>query len=68
VLDLSAAGELGYRPAGDYAATVAAEVDWLAEAARTGDPAGVLPASDDAYFARLFDYAAEDRFLRDRGR
>ena len=26
-----------------------------------------LPASDDAFFAALLDYAAEDRFLADRG-
>ena len=35
VLDISVATELGYRPVGDYATTVAAETDWLVCA---GDP------------------------------
>ena len=61
VLDTSAALALGYRPAGDYATTVADEVAWLvAGAAGTADPAVRL---DDAYFGELFDYAAEDRYL-----
>jgi nucleoside-diphosphate-sugar epimerase len=62
LLDLSAAAELGYQPVGDYAATVADEVDWLVEAARSGDPAGILPTPDDPFFAQFFDYAAEDRY------
>jgi nucleoside-diphosphate-sugar epimerase len=66
VLDMSAAEELGYRPAGDYEATVAAEIDWLVDAARTGDPAGILPGADDPYFGEFFDYEAEDRFLAGR--
>ncbi|MFF7727048.1 NAD-dependent epimerase/dehydratase family protein [Streptomyces sp. NPDC008001] len=66
VLDTSAAAALGYRPAGDYATTAAAEIDWLVEAARTGDPAGILPAADDEYFRRFGDYAAEDAFLAAR--
>jgi nucleoside-diphosphate-sugar epimerase len=52
VLDLSAAAELGYVPAGDYAATVAEEIDWL-----VGSP----PAGS-------FDYAAEDAYLSAIGR
>ena len=36
VLDMTAAARLGYVPAGDYAATVAAAVDWLAAAAGVG--------------------------------
>ncbi|WP_131737449.1 NAD-dependent epimerase/dehydratase family protein [Actinomadura roseirufa] len=68
VLDTSAAEELGYRPAGDYATTVAAELDWLSEAARSGDQAGILPKADDPYFSRFFDYAAEDAFLAGRTR
>ncbi|GGY01054.1 NAD-dependent epimerase/dehydratase family protein [Streptomyces hiroshimensis] len=63
VLDMSAAERLGYRPDGDYAATVAAEIDWLVAAARTGDRAGALPSAADPYFSRFFDYAAEDVFL-----
>ena len=66
VLDTSAAAELGYRPAGDYAATVAAEVDWLVSAARGDGDDWALPAPDDPFFAPLFDYAAEDRFLAGR--
>ena len=66
VLDMSAAEDLGYRPAGDYAATVAAEIDWLVDAARTGDPAGILPQADDPFFSQFFDYAAEDAFLSRR--
>ncbi len=54
VLDLTAAIELGYRPVGDYATTVAAEVDWLAGAGAAPDP---------EYFGRLFDYPAEDAYL-----
>jgi nucleoside-diphosphate-sugar epimerase len=63
VLDMTAATELGYVPVGDYAATVAAEVDWLVATARAGDPAGVLPPADDDFFAPLFDYVAESRYL-----
>ncbi len=54
VLDTSAAGELGYEPAGDYAATVAAELDWLA---------GLTEKPTDPFFEGCFDYAAEDRYL-----
>jgi nucleoside-diphosphate-sugar epimerase len=57
VLDTSAAVELGYSPAGDYASTVADELDWLVE---NGGPA-------DGYFAPFLDYAAEDRYLAARG-
>jgi hypothetical protein len=60
VLDMTAAGELGYAPVGDYATTVADEVDWLVTAARAGE---TLPGLDDDYFAPLLDYAAEDRYL-----
>jgi hypothetical protein len=50
VLDTTAAAELGYVPAGDYASTVAEEIDWLVSAP---------PATG-------FDYTAEDRFLVSR--
>ncbi len=66
VLDTTASLELGYKPVGDYAATVADEVDWLFDAYRAGDPDGVLPAADDPYFARFFDYPAEDAYLGKR--
>ena len=63
VLDMTAALELGYMPAGDYAATVADEIDWLVSAAGDGEGAGRIPALDDPYFSPMFDYAAEDRYL-----
>ena len=66
VLDMTAAAELGYTPAGDYAATVAEEVDWLVSAARGGQGADRLPGPDDSFFAPLLDYAAEDRYLAGR--
>ena len=59
-LDTSAALDLGYTPAGDYATTVADEVDWLVAAARGGDDAELLPGGDDPFFAPMLDYAAED--------
>jgi len=66
VLDMTAANELGYVPAGNYASTVTAEIDWLAAAHRAGDPGRVLPAPDDPFFARFTGYAAEDRWLASR--
>ena len=45
VLDVTAATELGWAPAGDYETTVAEEVDWL-----VSDPTG-RPADDDEFFA-----------------
>ena len=63
VLDMTAAIDLGYTPVGDYATTVAGEVEWLVSAARGGDGAESLPGVDDAFFGPLFDYAAEDRYL-----
>jgi nucleoside-diphosphate-sugar epimerase len=63
VLDMSAAADLGYRPAGDYAFTVAKALDWLIEAARGGAGGPMLPAEDDPYFSRFFDYGVEDRHL-----
>lgn len=66
VLDTTASLELGYKPVGDYAATVADEVDWLFDEYRAGDPNGLLPTADDPFFARFFDYAAEDAYLAAR--
>jgi nucleoside-diphosphate-sugar epimerase len=60
VLDTTAALELGYEPAGDYATTVAEELDWLVSAVDE------RPGRDDEYFARFLDYAAEDRWLGQR--
>lgn len=66
VLDTTAAVELGYRPVGDYAATVGEEVDWLVAAASGSGETTLLPARDDRYFRPMFDYPAEDRFLGER--
>ncbi|MBR7829962.1 saccharopine dehydrogenase NADP-binding domain-containing protein [Actinospica sp. MGRD01-02] len=66
ILDTTASLKLGYKPVGDYAGTVAEEVDWLFDVHRSGDPRGVLPSPRDAYFARFFDYAAEDAYLAAR--
>ena len=66
VLDMTTAAGLGYTPAGDYAATVAAEVDWLAAAARGGEDADLIPGPRDDYFAPLLDYRSEDRWLAAR--
>ena len=63
VLDMAAAARLGYTPAGDYAATVATEVDWLIAAAQGGEDADLVPGPGDEYFAPLLDYRSEDRWL-----
>jgi nucleoside-diphosphate-sugar epimerase len=65
VLDMSAGLELGYVPVGDYATTVADEVDWLVAAARDQD-VETPPDFDDPFFEDLFDYEAEDRYLATR--
>ena len=59
VLDLDAAAALGYVPDGDYATTVAHELDWLVAAARGDGEPWAIPPADDAYFAPLLDYTAE---------
>jgi NAD(P)-dependent dehydrogenase (short-subunit alcohol dehydrogenase family) len=59
VLDMTAALDLGYAPAGDYAATVTEEIDWLVSAARGGADADLLPELG-------LDYQAEDRWLRSK--
>ena len=63
ILDTSAAAALGYRPVGDYATTVAEEIDWLVAATRDRATTWAVPADDDPYFAALLDYVAEDRYL-----
>jgi nucleoside-diphosphate-sugar epimerase len=63
VLDTTAAVEFGYTPPGDYATTVAEEVDWLVSAAAGGEGAEYLPGPDDPFFGPMLDYAAEDRYL-----
>lgn len=68
VLDTSAASALGYRPVGDYAATVVEELDWLAGLWHSGDPLRLLPPADDPFFGPLLDDGPEDRYLAGPGR
>ena len=63
VLDMSAAAALGYESIGDYATTVADEIDWLVSG---GDRPESLPGPDDPYLGPMLDYAAEDRYLAAR--
>jgi nucleoside-diphosphate-sugar epimerase len=63
VLDMTAAGAVGYLPVGDYATTVTEVVAWLVSAADGGEGAECIPGPDDEFFAPLFNYAAEDRYL-----
>lgn len=65
VLDTTAAMALGYEPAGDYATTVAEEIDWLVRAAHGDDPGDFLAEADEM-FAHYVDYAAEDAYLASR--
>jgi nucleoside-diphosphate-sugar epimerase len=65
ILDMTAAAELGYVPAGDYATTVAAQVDWLVSAAGQ-DPDLVRGWMSDGFFDSLLDYAAEDHYRSER--
>jgi nucleoside-diphosphate-sugar epimerase len=62
VLDTAAAASLGYKPAGDYAATMTSEVDWLVRAAAGRAGQRVIGDLDDDFFAPMLDYAAEDRY------
>jgi hypothetical protein len=66
VLDMTAAAELGYTPAGDYPTTVADEVAWLVSAARGAEAARAPLGLDEEFFEPFLDYAAEDRYLLDR--
>jgi nucleoside-diphosphate-sugar epimerase len=59
-LDMSAARQLGYQPAGDYATTVATELDWLVSTPQ------LPPEFEHDYFAPMLDYAAEDDYLATR--
>ncbi|HEX3802428.1 MAG TPA: NAD-dependent epimerase/dehydratase family protein [Solirubrobacteraceae bacterium] len=63
VLDTTAALGLGYRPAGDFASTIADELDWLTAVADTVASARLPEEVDDCRFDGAFDYAAEDEFL-----
>ncbi|MFF2052834.1 NAD-dependent epimerase/dehydratase family protein [Leifsonia sp. NPDC058194] len=58
-LDLTAARGLGYRPVGDYAATVRPAIEWAASFG--AEPPWAADVDEDD-----FDYAAEDAYLRAR--
>jgi nucleoside-diphosphate-sugar epimerase len=63
VLDMTEAEfELGYRPLTTYEKAVPETCEWLVEATRGRDWREVLPAL--AEHGELFDYAAEDAFVR----
>jgi nucleoside-diphosphate-sugar epimerase len=64
VLDTSAAGALGYRPAGDFASTVGEEISWLVQL--SAQAADLSAALDEDYFQRFFDYDGEDALLSSR--
>ncbi|MQA82181.1 MAG: NAD-dependent epimerase/dehydratase family protein [Streptosporangiales bacterium] len=66
ILDTSAATELGYRPVGDYQATVVDTIDWLTRTATMAPDGARLPAGLADDFPDAFDYAHEDRSLRTR--
>jgi nucleoside-diphosphate-sugar epimerase len=66
VLDMTAALDLGYMPAGSYATAVAAEVEWLTSAAAGHEGDRALAWLSDSYFDSFLDYAAEDRYLAER--
>src|SRR6266436_3739902 len=61
ILDVRAAGELGYSPATTYADAVKLTCNWLVETASEGDWRERFPAI--ARPPEPFDYAAEDRLL-----
>jgi nucleoside-diphosphate-sugar epimerase len=66
VLDMTAALNLGYVPAGNYATTVAAEVEWLTSVAAGHEGDRPLAWLTDRYFDSFLDYASEDRYLAGR--
>jgi hypothetical protein len=61
---MTAATDLGYRPVGDYAATVVEEIDWLVRTARA-EP-GSLPGPENPNLGPMLEYAAEDEYLAKR--
>jgi hypothetical protein len=65
---MSAARHLGYQPAGDYAATVTAELNWLVSIANYdhSGTAGLPPRFNHEYFTPMLNYTAEDNYLAQR--
>jgi nucleoside-diphosphate-sugar epimerase len=64
VLDMRAAVSLGYSPVGTYAETVDPAIDWLVEAVRTGGDQR-RAAFDEWFSPSMFDYGAEDDYLKE---
>jgi nucleoside-diphosphate-sugar epimerase len=63
VLDTGAGEALGYRPVGDYAATVTDEIGWMIDQAAR-HPAWTPPGIEPETATTWFDYTAEDSWLR----
>jgi nucleoside-diphosphate-sugar epimerase len=63
ILDTSAATALGYTPVGDYADTVAEAIEWMHRQAVDTDDGAILPGLDNDWFAGMFDYDREDRYI-----
>jgi nucleoside-diphosphate-sugar epimerase len=64
-LDMSAARQLGYQPAGDHATTITTELDWLVSIADR-DPSQLPPGFNHEYFAPMLNYTAEDDYLAEQ--
>lgn len=67
-LDMNAARQLGYQPAGDHATTVTTELDWLISIAERDPPhtARLPPELDHEQFAPMLNYTTEDNYLAKR--
>jgi nucleoside-diphosphate-sugar epimerase len=67
ILDTAKARDLGYKPVLDYPNAAAPYVRWLADAAASGDWHVTFPGLAPYRFDEMFDYEAEDRFLKALG-
>ncbi|MFE7623785.1 NAD-dependent epimerase/dehydratase family protein [Streptomyces sp. NPDC057509] len=69
VYDMTAAGrELGYRPVTGYAESLPETVEWITAQLAGRDWQDAYPAMVRSYGTGLFDYAAEDAWLREHDR
>ncbi len=62
VVDMHRAAQIGYKPVTDYASYAPEVCQWLIDAARDRDWREIFPVLKR--FPELFDYAAEDNFLK----
>jgi len=62
VVDMHRAAQIGYKPVTDYASYAPEVCRWLIDAARDRDWREIFPVLNR--FPDLFDYAAEDNFLK----